>query len=761
MNGIAATLVIIFVCGSSMAQQIRLNGKLVTDDKRPVRNTRVGVAGKQAGLTDGNGRFSISLSGGLKEGERVIITVEKKGWVINYPLDGEWNLPNIGLQKIQTLDVVIVPLGSKALWTHARIEKEMTKLSNRIAQLQKQGNQPKHIDFSDYMRELANKYGSTPQEAKGAFDDWANAVKASADHHVKGLVDFYNQNFASAAENFKKAAVKSEENAGEEWKLAGNSASSAYNFQDAVVSYDQARKLISKTKSPDKWAEVTHLIGIAKVELGVRLEGQEGIKTLSESVAAFRESLLIKTHERQPHDWATTQNSLGNALLEQGMRAEPTESPRLMNDAVAAYRQALSVFTFEQYPEGWAGTYSNLGNALSQQGIRIEGPEGAGPLTEAVAAYRQASLVFTRERFAKQWAGIQINLGNTLKELGIRAQGKESIRLLHEAETARRQALLVFRRDDAPQEWAMATVSLATTLKELGVRTEGSEGLRLLREALATYNDATSVFSNKSTPQYWAMTQNGLGGALKELGMRVPGQEGLMLLRQAVDAYQRTLTVYSREHLPQDWAMAQDNLGRVFFILKDWTNAARCFTNFLQVYPDAKLAYDAAALLYHEILFNYEQAFALNRDWLDRHPKDISARGDFAEKYFTTSRFEQSQQLIGSLLADENLDVQIKVALRVIEIANLLALNKSGEVRGKMEILIDMVRKQSTDFRLRWSFEGTKHFISGSDRFPFSKDWLLKLIGVMAGENRDAIIDGLKATSSIFNGSTSPQKDLS
>ena len=123
MKCLAASLVTICLSATALAQNIKLNGRLLTDEKRPVMNTRVSVAGRQSGLTDANGRFSIDLSSDLKEGERVIITVRKKGWVINYPLDGEWNLPNMGLQRVQTLDVIIAPLGSKALWTDARIEK--------------------------------------------------------------------------------------------------------------------------------------------------------------------------------------------------------------------------------------------------------------------------------------------------------------------------------------------------------------------------------------------------------------------------------------------------------------------------------------------------------------------------------------------------------------------------------------------------------------------------------------------------------------
>jgi hypothetical protein len=60
----------------------------------------------------------------------VILVVDKNNGVINHPLDGEWNLPNIKLQHVQYTKVIIVPFGSKALWTHGRIEKHIPAAAN-------------------------------------------------------------------------------------------------------------------------------------------------------------------------------------------------------------------------------------------------------------------------------------------------------------------------------------------------------------------------------------------------------------------------------------------------------------------------------------------------------------------------------------------------------------------------------------------------------------------------------------------------------
>src|ERR1044072_9955038 len=135
------------------AQQIKLSGRLVTDTGEPVPNTKVRVEGEPA-HTDANGGFNIALSSKLREGAKVTIVVEKKNWVINQPLDGEWNL------TATDLDVIIAPWGSKALWTPARIEKELKQKSQAV-------------DAAAYIEQLARKYGSTQQATTEAVDKWA------------------------------------------------------------------------------------------------------------------------------------------------------------------------------------------------------------------------------------------------------------------------------------------------------------------------------------------------------------------------------------------------------------------------------------------------------------------------------------------------------------------------------------------------------------------------------------------------------------
>ncbi len=584
MKLLCASLALAVFSTLATGQQIKFSGRLITDAGEPVPNTKVRVEGESA-HTDAGGRFNILLSSKFREGARITIVVEKKNWVINQPLDGEWNLPATDLQ---TLDVVIAPWGSKALWTDARIEKELKQKSDTI-------------DADEYMKDLARKYGSTEQVTNAAIDKWA-ATQTDA--------------------------------------------------------------------------------GNALRDRGRSVDGPEAVRLLGEAVSAYRRALLVFTRESMPLEWATTQQNLGFALQEQGARAKAPESSRLLGEAVAAYRQALIIRTREQLPRQWATTQNDLGNALQGQGTRAEGAEATLLLSEAATAYGQALQFFTREYAPQEWALTQHNLGSALHERGTRTEGPEGLRLLGDSVAAYRQALLVRTRAQAPGLWAVTQNNLGNALQAQATRVNDSEATGLLAEAVTAYQQALLVFTREQRPQMWAMTKHNLGSALQEEGTRNHGSDANRLLEEAVNAYQEALLVWTREQRPQQWTMAQNNLARAYF--------------------------------------------------------------NFAEKLFTSGSFEESERRISPLLSDARVEPGIKIPLRAIEIAILIALKRSTEVPAKMKNLIALLETQPADFKLRWPFEVTKHFISQNQQFSADRDWLLRLFGALAGGNRDAIIREMK-----------------
>ncbi len=798
-------LPILLLSTPCLAQQgMTLNGRLVTDAGRAVTNTRVAIAGGPGEVTGTDGRFQIMLPNRFTEGERVILTVARAGWVINSPLDGEWNLPNLRLQSVQTLDVVIVRNGSKALWTHARIEKYVARLANEITKLKKESQTPKPVDFSQYLSEWAREFGFTPNEVKAQFDEWAKAVENSEDYKKLGLAAFYKKNFAEAATNFDKAAgsavekVKQSEErfyrdqleAFETLRLAGNSYSELYQFREALERYTRAVGYVSKEKNPTSWAGIKVQIGTIKSELGIRVEAKEAGRFLFESADEFKQALTVYTREQLPQDWAMTQNNLGNVLQSLGERLAGEEGARLLAQAVEAYRQALTVYTREQLPQDWAMAQNNLGIALASQGLRqagedgarllaqaveafrqaltirtrerrphdwattqnnlgivlqelgerLAGKEGARLLAQAVEAFRQALTIMTRKQLPQQWATTQNNLGTALASQGLRQAGEERTRLLAQAVEAYRQALMIRTREQLPQQWAMTQNNLGTALQKLGDQLAGEEGARLLAQAVEAYRQALTVFTLEHLPQQWATTQNNLGVALQELGERLAGEEGARLLAQAVEAFRQALTIMTREQLPQQWALIQNNLARAYYSLKDWGNAATCYQNALAFYHDYQEAYERASMITHELIFDFAESLELKRRWLNRHPDDLSAQYDFAENHFTTARFAECEQRIAALLIDPKLDGGINAALRMINIANLLALGKAEMAPRKLDDLIELVSNQPADFKVTWTFNGTLHFIGQHEKLAPHRGWLKQLFAVAQADNRDGMI---------------------
>jgi tetratricopeptide (TPR) repeat protein len=380
-------------------------------------------------------------------------------------------------------------------------------------------------------------------------------------------------------------------------------------------------------------------------------------------------------------------------------------------------------------------TQNDLGNALQAQGVRSEGSAAQRLLAEATTAYREALLVFSREYVPQEWAKTQHNLGSALHEHGTRSEGSEGWKLLSEAVAAYRQALSVRTREQMPRAWAITQNSLGNALQAQGTKVEAPESLRLFGEALVAYREALLVFTKEQTPALWAMTEHNLGSALQEEGF----------FGEAVAAYREALLVWTLAQRPQQWAMAQNNLARTYYNLKEWTSAAECYENVLAVYPEFRPAYERARFLQHEVLFNYQRAFKLTESWLERNPNDSLAAANFAENHFTTGNFDECTRRMSVLSGAKN-----SIPLRVLDIANLIALNRSAEVPAKIKNLIEMLQSQKPDFKVEWSFTGVKHFISQNEQFAAKRAWLMQLIAVMDGAGRDAIVAQLKIVSDTF-----------
>jgi tetratricopeptide (TPR) repeat protein len=186
-------------------------------------------------------------------------------------------------------------------------------------------------------------------------------------------------------------------------------------------------------------------------------------------------------------------------------------------------------------------------------------------------------------------------------------------------------------------------------------------------------------------------------------------------------------------------------------MLKNWKDAAISLQHILDLAPNDKYTYQNLASICHEQLFEYARAYTLHDQWLRRFPEDAAAQADFAETHFTTGRFAEFAARLKPLLANPELPAATKIALQMIEVANLLALDQSAQVPAALMALLETIAAQPADFRVTWSFNGTLHFIGTHEPLAARRDWLRQLITVLQADNRDVILTGLRAAQKQFS----------
>jgi tetratricopeptide (TPR) repeat protein len=598
---LATAVLCLILPTNSFAKDQFLLGRVVQvgelEELKPVVGQEVTLEAGDTARTKEGGRFRIFLKDVFKPGSRIKLLVEKEGWRIQYPLEGETRVPD-DLEK-EVIEIRLLPVGSKKFWSADRIEKFIRDMAEKAKTQVKLEGKPQDVDFSRYIKDWAVQYGFSPQQAKAEIDKWAAEAERKNDPYQLGLAAYAKKNFGEAGKLFEESAGEKVRRAHEasttarrfteeairDFRLAGDAHTNNYQFDQALVAYRKATELISRADQPGLWADLTVAVGVAAYEIGIRAEGDS-----------------IHQH---------------------------------LNTAVAAYRAALTVYTKEQLTQQWAAIQNNLGLVLWDQGTRTSGEAGARLLTEAVEAYKAALTVYTKAQLPQDWARTQVGLGTAFWDQGVRAEGKESARLLTEAVASYRAALTVYTKEQLPQQWAMTQNNLGLVLWDQGTRTSGEAGTRLLAEAVEAYKAALTVRTKAQLPQDWAGTQNNLGNVLRDQGIRTSGEAGTRLLAEAVEAYKAALTVRTKAQLPQDWAATSSNLAEALFLSGQFIEARDQLTMTLQ-YSDldsgtrvALLAIEVATFVALDTPDKVQHSFETLQQALSKQIPDFSLTWSF------------------------------------------------------------------------------------------------------------------------------------
>ena len=165
-------------------------------------------------------------------------------------------------------------------------------------------------------------------------------------------------------------------------------------LEQSISAYRQNLRVCTRAASPTEWAETQNNLGIALSILGNRESGDNGLAHLREAVQLLRQALEVRTRAASAENWATTQHNLGLSLLKLNRheRVDDQESVRLLRESIDALHHALEIRTRAASPDDWANSQAVLASALFRLWSNLEDDRY---LSEAVDAYRQALTIYT------------------------------------------------------------------------------------------------------------------------------------------------------------------------------------------------------------------------------------------------------------------------------------------------------------------------------------------------------------------------------
>lgn len=183
------------------------------------------------------------------------------------------------------------------------------------------------------------------------------------------------------------------------------------------------------------------------------------------------------------------------------------------------------------------------------------------------------------------------------------------------------------------------------------------------------------------------------------------------------------------------------NLGTALARLGDLSGGIAEARESMRLDPDGPGA-GALGFILHEYAHDFAGAFAITSKWVARHPNDTSAQMDLAEQYLTTSRFAEAQARLAALLKDPSISTRHRVALGTLEIVALTGQDKMAEVVQRMRQLRGIIEPQIGEFKVGWTFAGTKQFVTTSRDANITRyrDWLLKVLMAIDTGDRDATV---------------------
>ena len=328
---------------------------------------------------------------------------------------------------------------------------------------------------------------------------------------------------------------------------------------ESLAAFRAALEVRTRSRAPADWAETQYEMGATLLALG---ELESDIEQLKAASAAFRESLRVYNRQKNPEAWGKNQLFLAETLQRLGILSPRTAGKEHLKKSIAAYQEALKVYTPES--ENWAAIQNNMGNALNFFG---EFENSKKHFQGAVAAFRTALAAVNPQVQPWFWATIQNNMGNVLRKLGINEENKG---YLKEALDAYRAALTIRTPEKDASIWAGTQTNLAQTLHSLGARESGSAALEYLKDAISTYRTLLAFTEREKMIVPYAAYLIDMSNTLYVLGRK---EKDITKLEEALDANLKGVNILSEELPPMLWVKFLVDFGDMLYYSAEFQEA--------------------------------------------------------------------------------------------------------------------------------------------------------------------------------------------
>lgn len=254
---------------TGVKSQITLLGTLVNDSMQPIPGVKMSISGQASTTTDSRGKFRFVLKSGeqgFKPGHQFQYKIHPKAWQIRNPFDGIWQLHDPMLPGMHKTVVILVPKGSKAMWTHAAIEKFIDNMQRMIAQQQRRIDQlskPTPAEFDQFIAQWGDSHGYTVSEIKLELDKWMEATSESKNEDILARRAFINREFSKSAHHSRRARrMESPDRRKRQTEEINRALSSIYGFQleydleEAALDCSEAEDAISRDLDINIWLQV-------------------------------------------------------------------------------------------------------------------------------------------------------------------------------------------------------------------------------------------------------------------------------------------------------------------------------------------------------------------------------------------------------------------------------------------------------------------------------------------------------------------------